>query len=224
MRYLIDKYYNIFFRIFNDKDTWICYEIVPTLHNGIPRQPCIFDNCKLRFYNSTGSIDSSRHFLYKPIDIRQNSTINILKNTNDNLNQSFDATVKIYVVLTNGDSDAFIYNKAILHFNEQTFLYDQHPFFNFTYQAIRENIQNFLHKERNISYDLSTDEFSVLTFKYGLNNILESFLLHIDIEPDFSDTSDAHPFCDYHYHFFTSFINTFIANSLTTFYSDWKQI
>ena len=70
--------------------------------------------------------------------------------------------------------------------------YEKHPLFNLTYQAICENIQNFLHKERNISYDLSTDEFSILTFQYGLKNIPDLFLLHIDIEPELFEVKPGH--------------------------------
>ena len=234
MRHLIEKYYNIFFRIFNNEKNWICYEIVPVYVDGVWRPPCIYDNCKLRFYNSTGSIDPSQCFLYKPIDIEKNTTINMLNetnhNTNRNTNNTFDASVKIYVVLVNNNSDIFMYNEAKLCLNNQISYYSQHPELEATREQIKIHIRTLLKTNKMINYDLSPNEFSFLAFKYGINvmqkdtNNFYPHLLHIDIDPDLSHTNDCTPCTDFHFDFLASFINVFICNNLASSYSNWSQI
>ena len=230
MRHLIEKYYNIFFRIFNNEKNWICYEIVPVYLDGDWRPPCIYDNCKLRFYNSTGSIDLSNHFLYKPISIEKNTTINLINNTNKTNKDTFDTSVKIYVVLANNNSDIFIYNEAKLSLNNQVSYYSQHPEHEATHEQIKNNIKTLLKTNKIINYDLSPNQFSFLTFEFGINlskkktNDFYPQLLNIDIDPDLSHANDFKPCQDFHFDFLASFINAFICNNLATMNSSWSQI
>ena len=223
MRHLIDKYNHIFFRIFNDKNNWLCYEIAPLRVDGELLQPSIYDNCKLRFYNSIGSIDNNHEFLYKPIDSNQNNLIHTLNNTLKTSYTNFNITVKIYVVLANNNSDVFMYRDAPLYeadHNTPTY-YTSHSIFDKTVESIRSNIQLIVKTNRIVEYELSSNEFSIVTLKYGISELFNVYLLGVDIDPDFSDINDNSTFSNFHHDFFTSFLKAFVCNDSVTISSDW---